>query len=96
MIVEFNWLLIIDHQPSGDGYHDYQEIKLQEHVQRLGVGYVSQRYEERVALVVQIPRSVWVLLEKDLVDTCKAGDDVTVTGIVRQRWKPLRSVLVRE
>ena len=32
---------------------------------------------------------MWVVLERDLVDCCKAGDDVTVTGIVRQRWKPL-------
>ncbi|CAG5132668.1 unnamed protein product, partial [Candidula unifasciata] len=53
---------------------NYQEIKIQEQVQRLSMG--------------TIPRSMWVVLEDDLVDTCKAGDDVTVCGIVRQRWRP--------
>ena len=43
---------------------NYQEIKIQELVQRLAVG--------------TIPRSMWVVLEDDLVDTCKAGDDITV------------------
>eukprot|EP00062_Callorhinchus_milii_P014333 gi/632963381/ref/XP_007897848.1/ PREDICTED: DNA helicase MCM9 [Callorhinchus milii] len=54
---------------------DYQEIKIQEQVQRLTVG--------------SIPRSLLVVLEDDLVDTCKSGDDVTVYGVVMQRWKPL-------
>ena len=43
---------------------DYQEVKVQEQVQKLDVG--------------QIPRSLWVVLENDLVDSCKAGDDVTI------------------
>ena len=43
---------------------NYQEIKIQEQVQRLAVG--------------TIPRSMWVVLEDDLVDSCKAGDDVTI------------------
>lgn len=43
---------------------NYQEIKLQEQVQRLAMG--------------TIPRSIWVVLEDDLVDVCKAGDDVIV------------------
>jgi hypothetical protein len=30
------------------------------------------------------------VLEDDLVDTCRAGDDVTVCGTVRQRWQPFR------
>nr|XP_006626499.1 PREDICTED: DNA helicase MCM9 isoform X3 [Lepisosteus oculatus] len=54
---------------------DYQEIKIQEQAQRLSVG--------------SIPRSMLVVLEDDLVDACKSGDDVTVYGIVMQRWKPL-------
>ncbi|XP_077567726.1 DNA helicase MCM9 isoform X2 [Stigmatopora nigra] len=53
---------------------DYQEIKIQEQVQRLSVG--------------SIPRSMVVVLEDDLVDTCKSGDDVTVYGVMCQRWKP--------
>lgn len=43
---------------------DYQEVKIQEQVQKLDVG--------------KIPRSLWVVLENDLVDSCKAGDDVTI------------------
>ncbi|XP_062292950.1 DNA helicase MCM9 [Scomber scombrus] len=54
---------------------DYQEIKIQEQVQRLSVG--------------SIPRSMVVVLEDDLVDRCKSGDDVTVYGVMCQRWKPL-------
>ncbi|XP_026522043.1 DNA helicase MCM9 [Notechis scutatus] len=53
---------------------DYQEIKIQEQVQRLSVG--------------NIPRSMMVVLEDDLVDGCKSGDDITVYGVVMQRWKP--------
>ncbi|XP_075993373.1 DNA helicase MCM9 [Genypterus blacodes] len=54
---------------------DYQEIKIQEQVQRLLVG--------------SIPRSMVVVLEDDLVDSCKSGDDVTVYGVMCQRWRPL-------
>ncbi|XP_052832096.1 DNA helicase MCM9 [Octopus bimaculoides] len=54
---------------------DYQEIKVQEQVQHLLLG--------------TIPRSMWVVLENDLVDSCKAGDDVTICGIVMHRWSPL-------
>ncbi|XP_037071746.1 LOW QUALITY PROTEIN: DNA helicase MCM9-like [Pollicipes pollicipes] len=52
---------------------DYQEIRLQEQVQKLDVG--------------KIPRGLCVVLEDDLVDSCKAGDDVIITGTVRQRWR---------
>ncbi|KAM3838001.1 DNA helicase MCM9 [Diretmus argenteus] len=53
---------------------DFQEIRIQEQAQRLSVG--------------SIPRSMVVVLEDDLVDTCKSGDDVTVYGVMCQRWKP--------
>ena len=49
---------------SGGAYRDYQEVKVQEQVQKLDVG--------------KIPRSMWVVLMDDLVDTCKPGDDITV------------------
>ncbi|KAL2914680.1 DNA helicase mcm9 [Polyrhizophydium stewartii] len=54
---------------------DYQEIKVQEQVTKLAMG--------------TIPRSIAVILEDDLVDTCKAGDDVWVTGTVMRRWRSL-------
>lgn len=31
-----------------------------------------------------------VVLENDLVDICKAGDDVTVDGVVLRRWRSLQ------
>lgn len=52
---------------------DYQELKIQEQVQKLDVG--------------NVPQSIWVVLEDDLVDCCKPGDDVTIYGIVLRRWK---------
>jgi len=61
-------------EKSSEHCKDYQEIKIQEQINKLGVG--------------NIPRSISVVLEDDLVDTCKAGDDVTITGIVMRRWKP--------
>ncbi|KAK2393238.1 DNA replication licensing factor MCM2 [Trifolium repens] len=54
--------------------HDYQEIKVQESTQVLGVG--------------AIPRSILVILKDDLVDVVKAGDDVIVTGLLTARWSP--------
>uniref|UniRef100_A0A8C1GBI6 DNA helicase MCM9 n=1 Tax=Cyprinus carpio TaxID=7962 RepID=A0A8C1GBI6_CYPCA len=54
---------------------DYQEIKIQEQVQKLSVG--------------SIPRSMLIILEDNLVDSCKSGDDITVYGVVCQRWKPM-------
>ena len=43
---------------------DYQEIKLQEQVQKLVIG--------------TIPRSIWITLEDDIVDAAKPGDDVLI------------------
>ncbi|KAJ8275120.1 hypothetical protein COCON_G00097450 [Conger conger] len=60
---------------EGSTCRDYQEIKIQEQAQKLSVG--------------SIPRSMTVVLEDDLVDSCKSGDDITVYGVVRQRWRPL-------
>ncbi|XP_022744591.1 uncharacterized protein LOC111295372 isoform X4 [Durio zibethinus] len=59
--------------------HDYQEIKIQESTQVLGVGV--------------IPRLILVILQDDLVDTVKAGalvcpDDVIITGILTAKWSP--------
>lgn len=51
---------------------DYQEVKIQEPMQALDIGCM--------------PRSIVVVCENDLVDLCKAGDDVTVTGTVLHRW----------
>ena len=54
--------------------HDYQEIRVQEHVQKLGMG--------------SIPRAINVVLMHDLVDCCKAGDEVVITGVPINRWGP--------
>ncbi|KAG1663298.1 DNA helicase MCM9 [Nymphon striatum] len=54
---------------------DYQEIRIQEQVQQLSMG--------------TIPSFMWVILEDDLVDICKAGNEVLVTGVVKQRWQPM-------
>ncbi|XP_029452280.1 DNA helicase MCM9 isoform X2 [Rhinatrema bivittatum] len=63
-----------DSSSAPSSCRDYQEIKIQEQVQRLSVGC--------------IPRAMLVVLEDDLVDNCKSGDDITVYGVVMQRWKP--------
>ena len=39
--------------------------------------------------VGSIPRSITLVLQDDLVDRCKPGDDVTVVGLLRKRWRPL-------
>ncbi|KAI9104624.1 MCM2/3/5 family-domain-containing protein [Phlyctochytrium arcticum] len=59
-----------------DVCRDYQEIKVQEPVEKVGLG--------------TIPRSIIVILEDDLVDHCKPGDDVFVTGTVIRRYKPFK------
>lgn len=43
---------------------DYQEIKVQEKLDIYSAG--------------TIPKSIIVILENDLVDCCKPGDDVTI------------------
>nr|DBA26615.1 TPA: hypothetical protein GDO54_010856 [Pyxicephalus adspersus] len=49
---------------------DYQEIKIQEQVQRLSVG--------------SIPRSMVVVLEDDLVDSCKSGRNEILASLCPQ------------
>ena len=44
---------------------DYQEIRVQEQISKLSIG--------------TIPQSIMVILEEDLVDSCKPGDDVWIT-----------------
>ena len=55
---------------------DYQEVRIQEQIHRLTVG--------------SIPRSITLILQDDLVDACSAGDDLTIVGVLRKRWKPLQ------
>jgi DNA replicative helicase MCM subunit Mcm2 (Cdc46/Mcm family) len=74
-----NWpcyclIFVIEAKP--ESCRDYQEIKVQELIQNLAIG--------------TIPRSMWVVLEDDLVDSCKPGDDVTICGIVMRRWKSVK------
>lgn len=54
-------------------YRDYQRIKIQEPMERLSVG--------------SMPKSITVVLQDDLVDSCKAGNDITLTALVRQSWR---------
>ena len=51
---------------------DYQEIKIQESSHRLAMG--------------SMPRSLIVILVDDLIDSCQAGDDVVVAGVVGHLW----------
>lgn len=64
---------VISNEIGENPCKDYQEIKVQEDVSKLSMG--------------QMPRSITVVLEDDLVDQCKAGDNVSVIGIVTRRWK---------
>ncbi|XP_062595563.1 DNA helicase MCM9-like, partial [Saccostrea cucullata] len=70
----FNFTSLTDTGGQPQKCRNYQEIKIQEQVQRLAVG--------------TIPRSMWVIVLDDLVDACKAGDDVIICGTVRRRWRP--------
>ena len=63
-------------QDNANDCKDYQEIRIQEQVSKLTIGTV--------------PRSITVVLEDDLVDSVKPGDDVIVNAIVFQRWKKVK------
>lgn len=54
---------------------DFQEIHLQEQINKLGLG--------------KIPRSIRVILTCDLSDCCHPGERVEVVGIVRYKWNSL-------
>lgn len=64
MGLQCNGLIIVLPGSQPVKCRNYQEIKVQEQVQRLMVG--------------TIPRSMWVVLMDDLVDGCKPGDDVSI------------------
>lgn len=46
---------------------DYREVKIQQQFNTLSVG--------------SVPKSMWVILEDDLVETCQPGNDVNVRYI---------------
>ncbi len=61
-------------QNSESLHVDYQEVKIQELTSVLDIGAV--------------PRSILILLRHELVDQCRAGDDLIITGVLGFRIKP--------
>lgn len=59
--------------PAYELYSDYQEVKMQELFRTFKPGL--------------IPRAIKVALQNTLVETCKPGDDIMVTGTLIRRWK---------
>ncbi|ORX92913.1 MCM-domain-containing protein [Basidiobolus meristosporus CBS 931.73] len=68
---------------------DYQEIKIQEQVNKLAIGSISFLFLPE--FVRPNKQESLTLLKDDLVDLAKSGDDVTITGIVMRRWKHMIS-----
>ncbi|KAI8467006.1 MAG: DNA replication licensing factor MCM9-like protein [Monoraphidium minutum] len=64
---------------GGAGVHrqftNIQEVRVQERLQCLDAG--------------SVPSAISVVLLDEMADTCQAGDDVEVTGVVVARWRPL-------
>jgi DNA replicative helicase MCM subunit Mcm2 (Cdc46/Mcm family) len=58
---------------DGSVHTDYQEIKIQEAASKIGVG--------------NMPRSLLIKLQHDLVDKCQPGDEVVVVGILLAQWQ---------
>ncbi|CAG9760521.1 unnamed protein product [Ceutorhynchus assimilis] len=55
-----------------DNYKDFQEIRIQEDLSKVDAGTA--------------PGHMLVVLEDDLVNSCKPGENVTITGILTRRW----------
>eukprot|EP00928_Gymnodinium_smaydae_P030801 TRINITY_DN22793_c0_g1_i2.p1 TRINITY_DN22793_c0_g1~~TRINITY_DN22793_c0_g1_i2.p1 ORF type:complete len:894 (-),score=207.13 TRINITY_DN22793_c0_g1_i2:323-3004(-) len=60
--------------PDNGCMSDFQEVRVQDQMQALGVGAV--------------PKSIPVVLFGDLAGSVQPGDSVAIEGIVHQRWKP--------
>jgi len=58
---------------GGSIHTDYQEIKIQEAASSLEIGH--------------IPRSLFIKLQHDLVDSCQPGDVVVVVGSLLAQWQ---------
>lgn len=58
---------------DGSVHTDYQEIKIQEAASKIGVG--------------NMPRSLLIKLQHDLVDKCQPGDEVVLVGILLAQWQ---------
>jgi DNA replicative helicase MCM subunit Mcm2 (Cdc46/Mcm family) len=70
--------------PDGSIHTDYQEIKIQE---------TSNSSSTASSSIGQIPRSLLVKVQHDLVDTCQPGDQVVVVGSLLAQW-PSQSTLI--
>lgn len=60
---------------SRPSFTNAQEVRVQERLQCLDAG--------------SVPSAISVLLLDEMADSCQAGDDVEVTGVVVARWRPL-------
>nr|XP_022920401.1 DNA helicase MCM9-like isoform X4 [Onthophagus taurus] len=66
---------VVDNKMNTNTSKDYQEVKIQEQILYAQTGC--------------IPNTLRVILEDDLVDSCKPGDAITVCGIVKRQFSPL-------
>jgi hypothetical protein len=68
---------------SGSIHTDYQEIKVQDASSNMGGGNHSLNNNNSS----NIPRSILVKLQHDLVDQCQPGDEVVIVGILLAQWQ---------
>lgn len=61
--------------PGSEEWIDYREIKIYD--------AFTSAYKGR------LPQNLWVILTSEQVNLCSPGDDVCITGIIKQRWYPL-------